>query len=138
MIGRIPISDVAPAVECGRWPAKAAVGERVTISATVFREGHDAVAANAVLVAPDGREQPFNRMHPMGGGTDRWETEGLLDVEGEWSFPVEAGRGPAAPWRHDAAIKSPPEQEVGLVCEGGPRLHERAAKAAPKAARQAI
>ena len=31
MIGRIPISQVAPVVECGRWPAKAAVGERVTV-----------------------------------------------------------------------------------------------------------
>src|SRR3954466_6846286 len=138
MIGRIPISDVAPAVECGRWPAKAAVGERVTISATVFREGHDAVAANAVLVAPDGRERPFNRMHPMGGGTDRWQTDALLDVEGEWSFRVEAWSDPIATWRHDAEIKIPLEQDVDLVCEEGARLHERAAKAAPKAARQAI
>ena len=46
MIGRIPVTQVSPVVECGRWPAKAAVGERITLGATVFREGHDAVAAN--------------------------------------------------------------------------------------------
>jgi starch synthase (maltosyl-transferring) len=138
MIGRIPISHVGPSVECGRWPAKAAVGERVTVSATVFREGHDAVAANAVLTAPDGRTRPFNRLHVVGSGTDRWETEALLDVEGEWTFQVEAWGDPVATWRHDAQIKVPLDQDVDLVCEEGARLHERAAKEAPKAARQAI
>jgi starch synthase (maltosyl-transferring) len=138
MIGRIPISNVTPVVECGRWPAKAAVGEQVTISATVFREGHDAVAANAVLVAPDGRERPFNRMRPVGAGTDRWEADALVDAEGEWTFRVEAWSDPIATWRHDAEIKIPLEQDVDLVCEEGARLHERAAKAVPKAARQAI
>jgi starch synthase (maltosyl-transferring) len=138
MIGRIPISHVGPAVECGRWPAKAAVGEQVTISATVFREGHDAVAANAVLVAPDGREQPFNRMRPVGVGIDRWEADVLVDAEGDWTFRVEAWGDPIATWRHDAEIKIPLEQDVDLVCEEGARLHERAVKAAPKAARQAI
>jgi len=37
MIGRIPILDVQPAEGCGRWPAKAVVGETFTVSATGFR-----------------------------------------------------------------------------------------------------
>ena len=45
MIGRIPILDVQPAEGCGRWPAKAVVGETFTVSATVFREGHDKLGA---------------------------------------------------------------------------------------------
>ncbi|MFI0409459.1 maltotransferase domain-containing protein, partial [Actinomadura sp. 3N508] len=40
-LGRIPILEVAPVVGCGRWPAKAVVGETVEVSATVFREGHE-------------------------------------------------------------------------------------------------
>jgi starch synthase (maltosyl-transferring) len=138
MIGRIPISRVGPVVECGRWAAKAAVGERVTISATVFREGHDAVAANAVLGDPRGKERAFNRLHPVGSGTDTWETAALVDVEGDWTFRVEAWSDPIATWRHDAEIKIPLEQDVDLVCEEGARLHERAVKEAPKAAKQAI
>ncbi|MFG2245085.1 maltotransferase domain-containing protein, partial [Spirillospora sp. NPDC048823] len=31
-LGRIPILDVAPVVGCGRWPAKAVVGETVEVS----------------------------------------------------------------------------------------------------------
>src|SRR3954451_5966562 len=138
MIGRIPISNVAPVVECGRWPAKAAGGEHVTISATVFREGHDAVAANAVLVSPDGREQPFNRMRDNGGGNGVCQAHEPGGTEGEWTVRIEAGSGQIATWRHDAEIKIPLGQDVELVCEEGARLHERAAKTAPKAARQAI
>ncbi|WP_435869081.1 maltotransferase domain-containing protein, partial [Actinomadura coerulea] len=44
-LGRIPIVDVAPVVGCGRWPAKAVVGETVEVSATVFREGHERLGA---------------------------------------------------------------------------------------------
>ncbi|MGW0084555.1 maltotransferase domain-containing protein, partial [Streptomyces sp. NPDC003393] len=50
--GRIPVRDVRPAVEYGRRPAKAVTGESFQVTATVFREGHDAVAANVVLRDP--------------------------------------------------------------------------------------
>ncbi|MDW4909564.1 maltotransferase domain-containing protein, partial [Streptomyces sp. ADMS] len=54
-VGRIPVLDVRPLVTNGRRPAKAVVGETFEVSATVFREGHDAVAANVVLRDPEGR-----------------------------------------------------------------------------------
>ena len=38
-----------PVVSCGRYPAKAVVGEVVPVTATVWREGHDAVAATLVV-----------------------------------------------------------------------------------------
>jgi starch synthase (maltosyl-transferring) len=43
---RLGITDVAPVVSCGSFSARAVVGEHLPITATVFREGHDAVAAN--------------------------------------------------------------------------------------------
>src|SRR5258707_15062434 len=57
MPGRIAIDDVRPVVSSGRYPAKAVVGEIVPISATVWREGHDAVAATLV-VRYHGRHYP--------------------------------------------------------------------------------
>jgi starch synthase (maltosyl-transferring) len=140
MIGRIPITEVTPVVECGRWPAKAATGETVPIGATVFRDGHDAVAANVAVTRPDGSAAPFTRMRRLGDdeGVDRWVAEVRVDVEGDWTFVVEAWGDPVATWRHDAAIKVPIGQDVDLVCEEGARLHERAAAEAPKAGRPAI
>lgn len=49
MAGRIGIDDVQPVVSGGRYPAKAVVGEVVPVSATVWREGHDAVSATLVV-----------------------------------------------------------------------------------------
>ncbi len=49
VVGRIGIDDVAPVVSGGRFPAKAVVGEIVPVRATVWREGHDAVAATLVV-----------------------------------------------------------------------------------------
>src|SRR3954454_25283860 len=50
-VGRIPELAVSPVVVGGRFTAKAVVGEPVRVAATVFREGHVAVAPTAVLGA---------------------------------------------------------------------------------------
>ena len=70
LIGRIPVIEVFPVVEDGRWPAKAVVGEVIPIRATVFREGHDRYGATAVLVRPDGTDGPSARMHDIAPGLD--------------------------------------------------------------------
>src|SRR5580698_7592890 len=58
VIGRIPILDVEPAVDCGTRPAKAVTGETFEVSATVFREGHGIIGVGAVLRDPDRNPSP--------------------------------------------------------------------------------
>ncbi|WP_184880190.1 alpha-1,4-glucan--maltose-1-phosphate maltosyltransferase [Sphaerisporangium siamense] len=128
MIGRIPIQDIHPVVDCGRWPAKSAAGETFEISAVVFREGHDAVAAGVVLFDPDGVRRPLLLMREGEPGTDRWSVEVTLPTEGTWQFRVEAWSDPVATWLHDAGIKIPRGIDVELMCEEGARVFERAAK----------
>src|SRR5215213_3874912 len=55
---RLGITDVAPVVSCGDFSARAVVGEHLPITATVFREGHDAVAANVVWSPPGDDSTP--------------------------------------------------------------------------------
>ncbi len=50
LLPRIPIIEVFPVIEDGTLPAKATEGEPFPLRATVFREGHDAFAAEAVLL----------------------------------------------------------------------------------------
>jgi starch synthase (maltosyl-transferring) len=128
MIGRIPITDVEPVVNCGGYPAKAVVAEAFTVAATVFREGHDAVAANVVLTDPTGADGPFTPMHPVGTGIDRWEATVTPTGEGDWTFRIEAWGDPVGTWHHDASIKIAAGQDVDLVCEEGALLYARAAK----------
>ncbi|WP_256104072.1 alpha-1,4-glucan--maltose-1-phosphate maltosyltransferase [Streptomyces sp. ODS05-4] len=131
-IGRIPVLDVSPLVDCGRRPAKAVTGETFQITATVFREGHDEVAANVVLTDPTGRPGPFTPMRELAPGTDRWGAEVTPDAEGRWTYAVEAWSDPLATWRHHAGIKIPAGIETELVLAEGAALHERAAEGVPK------
>ncbi|MEW2067838.1 alpha-1,4-glucan--maltose-1-phosphate maltosyltransferase [Streptomyces sp. NPDC007346] len=132
MIGRIPVLDVRPLVDCGRRPAKAVVGETFQVTATVFREGHDAVAANVVLRDPSGRVGPWTPMRELAPGTDRWGAEITPHSEGRWTYTVEAWSDPVATWRHHAAIKIPAGIDTDLVLAEGAALLERAAAGVPK------
>ncbi|MFH8984835.1 alpha-1,4-glucan--maltose-1-phosphate maltosyltransferase [Streptomyces varsoviensis] len=132
MIGRIPVLDISPLIDCGRRPAKAVVGEEFQVSATVFREGHDAVGANVVLCGPAGRCGPWTPMRELAPGTDRWGAEVAADAEGRWTYTVEAWSDPLTTWRRGAGIKVPAGIDCALVLEEGARLYERAAAGVPK------
>ncbi|MDO0929192.1 alpha-1,4-glucan--maltose-1-phosphate maltosyltransferase [Streptomyces sp. TG1A-8] len=131
-IGRVPVRDVRPAVECGRRPAKAVAGEAFQVTATVFREGHDAVGANVVLRDPGGRRGPWTPMRELSPGSDVWGAEVTADTTGRWTFRVEAWSDPVTTWRHRAEVKVPAGTGTGLVLEEGAELHERAAAGVPK------
>jgi starch synthase (maltosyl-transferring) len=125
MVGRIPVMGVEPLVDLGRLPAKAATGEAVPIRATVFREGHDQLGAEVVLVAPDGSRRPPVRMRPEGEEPDRYVAWVAPDTEGAWSFEVHAWSDPLATWEHDAGLKIPAGVDVELMfTEGGLLLDE--------------
>ncbi|MER5637625.1 alpha-1,4-glucan--maltose-1-phosphate maltosyltransferase [Kitasatospora sp. NPDC002227] len=132
MIGRIPVLDVTPLIDAGRRPAKAVAGERFLVTATVFREGHDAVNANLVLRDPRGRSGPWTPMRELAPGTDRWGAYVTPPAEGRWSYLVEAWSDPVATWLAAAAVKLPAGVDTALVLEEGAQLMERAAAGVPK------
>ncbi|MFF5085822.1 alpha-1,4-glucan--maltose-1-phosphate maltosyltransferase [Streptomyces niveus] len=132
MIGRIPVLDVRPLVNCGKRPAKAVSGETFQVTATVFREGHDAVGANVVLRGPEGRPGPWTPMRELAPGTDRWGADVTPTSEGHWTYKVEAWSDPLATWRHAAEIKIPAGIDTELVLTEGAALYERAAAGVPK------
>ena len=133
MAGRIGIDDVAPVVSAGRYPAKAVVGEVVPVQATVWREGHDAVAATLVVrfhgtdypQLADGPAQdrsaqpvpietvvtPASRIKPQaipmstGSAPDVLHGQFCPDRVGLWTFRVDAWGDPIATWRRAVTAK---------------------------------
>ena len=66
----VVIEHVAPVVDGGRYPVKREVGDRVEVSADVFKEGHEFLLAFVKYRradAPDWRESPMRLVD-----NDRW------------------------------------------------------------------
>jgi starch synthase (maltosyl-transferring) len=127
--GRIGLTDVSPSVAGGRYPAKAVVGGVIEVAATVFREGHDAVAANVVWKGPTGSPAavlpapgaapvgsrrkppaapagPLQRMTAGIPGTDRFHAQVTPDRQGVWTLVIEAWSDPLGTWRHAVEAKA--------------------------------
>ena len=128
---------MTPTVSGGRYPAKSFVGERIEVGATVFREGHDAVAANVVFRPAGGFGRtgagaepnlPLVRMVPGTPGTDRYSAMVSPDRIGMWTLVVQAWSDPLATWRHAVEAKAAAHQsgpEMANDLEGGALLLEQ-------------
>ncbi|MGK5531170.1 alpha-1,4-glucan--maltose-1-phosphate maltosyltransferase [Streptomyces sp. URMC 129] len=129
---RIGIHDVGPVVGGGDFPSKAVVGELITVGATVWREGHDAVGATVVWRGPDDTKARTARMTSAGVGTDRWTAPIVPDAEGVWTFRVDAWGDPWLTWRHAVLAKTEAGQDADELAndlESGARLLHRIARA---------
>ncbi|KRA29494.1 MULTISPECIES: maltotransferase domain-containing protein [unclassified Nocardioides] len=135
MVGRIPVIDIEPLLAAGatgdRLAAKASIGEPFPVRATVFREGHDRLGAEVVLIAPDGTRQPPARMSPVVAtdrhSVDRHEAWVQADAVGPWTFEVHAWSDPIASWQHAAGIKIRADIDTELMFAEGRLLLERVA-----------
>ena len=125
MVGRIPVMDVTPVANLARNPVKASVGEAFDVTALVFREGHDQLGAEVVLTDPAGVRRPPLRMHEVEGQVSRMAATVRPDVEGAWTFEVQAWSHPLGTWLHDAAIKIRAGVDVELMFTEGTLLLER-------------
>jgi starch synthase (maltosyl-transferring) len=128
---QIVIEGVKPAIDHGRFPAKAIVGETCTVDATVYRHGHEHIRA-AVRVRRPGaagvREVPMLRVEPA---HDLWRADVLLDTAGKFTLSIAAWTDPFATWASDldARIEGGASDVTAEIAEGV-ALVERAAGSA--------
>jgi starch synthase (maltosyl-transferring) len=99
-------------VDGGRYPAKRLVGDAVTVSADIFRDGHDILRAVVRYRGPGDRrwrESPMRQVDAQRDGV-RWEGELEVDRQGRWQYSVEAWSDPFATWRDELERKIAAEQ----------------------------
>src|SRR2546430_14416633 len=63
---RIQIQDVWPILDCGRYPPKRSLGDPVEVWATIFKDGHDVLAASVRYRPAAERRWRGAPMHPPG------------------------------------------------------------------------
>ena len=107
MASRIQIQGIEPLVDCGRFAAKACVGDEVRVEATILRDGHEVLRAALRTKAPGGarwRDVPMEEL-----GNDRFAATFAPDSCGRWAYRVEAWVDPVASF----------QWELGRKLEGG-------------------
>ena len=124
-IGRIVIDGIRPRTPKG-YPAKAIVGEAVRVSADIFKDGHDILAAQ-VRCRPSATDKwavvPMRDL-----GNDRWEAVVEPTTLGAHQLVVEAWTDRYASWRHKATTKLAAGQEIDVELEEGVALLESKAR----------
>lgn len=97
------IEDVQPVIDCGRYAVKREVGDTVEVSADIFREGHDLIAA--VVQYRQNGEQEWTEAPMQKGDNDRWFGEFTVDIVGPAEFRVFAYPDHFDSWRDELAKK---------------------------------
>jgi starch synthase (maltosyl-transferring) len=96
---RVILEEIQPQVDCGRYPARRILGDTVDISAAIFSDGHDHVAARLLYKqesAADWQSTPMTALP-----NDLWEAAFTVDKLGAWSFTIQAWVDHFDTWCHD-------------------------------------
>jgi starch synthase (maltosyl-transferring) len=129
---RVVVEHLSPCVDGGRFCVKRVAGDHVEVTADVFADGHDVVAA-VVRHRPDGeRRHREVRMRPV--GNDRFAASFPVEVLGRHSYAVRAWIDRFATWRDELRRRLEAGQDVRVELAVGAGLVEAAAAGAPAAA----
>jgi starch synthase (maltosyl-transferring) len=130
---RIRINYPAPTVDGGRYPAKRCVGDTVTVTADVFRDGHEILRAVVRYKAPDAGRWLEAPMRPVDAHINGvlWEGEFTVETAGRWEWTIEAWGDLFATWRDELQRKYAAGQDdlAGELSEGVVLLEDAAARA---------
>ena len=150
---RVVIEAVMPEIDAGRFPAKRALGETVTVEADVFADGHDSLAAvlkYKLLPTPTGVPSAQPRGGPKATEgpdwieapmtqlvNDRWRGEFPVTDLGRYLFTVEGWVDHFETWSRQLAKRVQAGQDVTVELEAGARMVEEAAARADGSAADA-
>ncbi len=85
---RIQIQEVTPQIDCGRYPVKRTAGDRVDVTARIFRDGHETLGAAIRHRKPGSSSWTETPLEPL--GNDVWSGSFEVDRPGLWCFRIEA------------------------------------------------
>ncbi len=129
---RVVVDAVRPSVDGGRFPVKRVVGEELVVSADVFADGHDAVAAALALRPAGGTRWTIVPMSDV--GNDRWEATVVPQQIGDHEVRVVGWVDHVATWRRGLLAKQGAGQDTWAELAIGAALLEQLDEPALRAA----
>ena len=122
------IEAIRPQVDGGRFPAKAAVGDVVTVEADAFLDGHDLLACEVRHRHVSEHRWATVAMDPI--GNDRWRGTFAVSELGRHRFAVHAWVDRFGTWRRDLKARLDAGQDASADLLVGADLFRRAARRA--------
>lgn len=124
----IIIETVQPEIDGGRYPIKREVGDRLEVSADIFKEGHDVLTA--VLRYRTIKETIWHEAAMSLVDNDRWSGFFDLQENTRYLYTIGAFTDTFASWRQEVTKKSQASERIESELLEGRALVERAAKRA--------
>jgi len=128
--GRVVIEAVEPSVDRGFLATKAAEGDVVEVTADIFSDGHDKIAADILHRKVGEGEWQRAPMHFV--DNDRWSGSIAADAIGAHEFTIEAWRDAFASWHAEVGKKRDAGQIIELELLEGTALLDRAIETVPE------
>ena len=129
----VVIENLAPLLDGGRYPLKRVIDQELEISADVFKDGHDRVAA--VLKWRPARAQEWWETPMTAGENDRWSGIAHFVENAEYELTIEAWGDEFRSWRAEYEKKfTAGITELATEIEEGAILLEKTASRAGRKA----
>jgi starch synthase (maltosyl-transferring) len=125
---RVVITHVEPEVEGGRFPAKRIVGDAVEVTADIFADGHDALAA--VVRYRHEKAARWSEVPMQELPNDRWRGEFRATQAGRYEVMLQAWVDRFATWRRDFQKKVEAGQDARSDLQAGASLVDEASRRA--------
>ncbi len=128
---RIIIENVKPEIDCGRFPIKRVIGEKIVVEADVFADSHDVLSC--VLLYRNENDSRWIEvpMEPL--VNDRWRGEFIVTDLGRYHYTIQAWIDRFQTWRRDLTKKVKGRQNVSVDLLAGSKLIEEASQRASSA-----
>ena len=107
---RIVIENVLPQLDNGAFAIKRIVGQKVTVTADVFSDGHDVIECQVQYKHEKDKKWQQVRMRPT--ENDAWTAEFEVDKQGSYTYFVEGWVDYALNWQHGTERKIQDNQHV--------------------------
>lgn len=131
---QVYIQDVTPQLDHGRYRIKRVVGDMLTVSCDLIRDGHVLLAGRLCYKGPSDADWRYEPLHED-WNDDRWFASFPLSEIGVWQYTIEAWIDTFASWRHDLERKVAAGQDVASDLLEGAQLVAAAAGRASNAER---
>ncbi|HEY4090630.1 MAG TPA: maltotransferase domain-containing protein [Luteibacter sp.] len=130
---RVAIENVQPSVDGGQFPVKRVVGQPITVTADIFVDGHEVLAARLRYRAVDEKAWREITLEPV--NNDIYTATFTPVRIGRHEFQIEAWHDPYGSYHHELEVKHAAGVDVKLELEEGRLMVEARAKdaAGPKA-----